>query len=159
MGNASFHTVALFVRKVTVCSPAASHGRVVRGACARGSSGFDRVLPPHPRSKNPRDQTSRVKKVGDFPSARKQVNPLQMIMCSRDRIPRSIGNFPEIQSQRSLVCGLLDWPYTAPPPGIVWHYLSNATCLIRPHLFYVFVVVSRITIICYMIRPFEENLC
>ena len=29
-----------------------------------------------------------------------------------------------------------------------WHYLSNATCLIRPHVFYVFFVVSRIAIIC-----------
>ena len=32
---------------------------------------------------------------------------------------------------------------------IGWHYLSNATCLIRPcHLFVVFFVVSRITITC-----------
>ena len=36
-----------------------------------------------------------------------------------------------------------------------WHYLSNATCLIRPRMFYMcFFVVSRITIICHMIRHF-----
>ena len=32
-------------------------------------------------------------------------------------------------------------------------YLSNATCLMRPHLCYVFFVVSRIIIMCYTIRP------
>ena len=32
-----------------------------------------------------------------------------------------------------------------------WHYLSNTTCLIRPPL-YVFFVVSRMIIICYIIR-------
>ena len=35
-----------------------------------------------------------------------------------------------------------------------WHYLSNATCLIRPHALYVFVVVSRTTIICHLICHF-----
>ena len=35
-----------------------------------------------------------------------------------------------------------------------WHYLSNATCLIRLHLFYACFVVSRITIICYSIHHF-----
>ena len=34
------------------------------------------------------------------------------------------------------------------------HYLSNATCLIRPHLFYAFFVVSTITMHCYMVRHF-----
>ena len=34
------------------------------------------------------------------------------------------------------------------------HYLSNATCLIRPHLFFACFVASRITITCYMIRHF-----
>ena len=33
----------------------------------------------------------------------------------------------------------------------VWLYLSNAACLMRPHFFHVFSVVSRIIIICYMI--------
>ena len=32
------------------------------------------------------------------------------------------------------------------------HYLSNATCLIRPHLFYARFVVSWITVICNIIR-------
>ena len=42
---------------------------------------------------------------------------------------------------------------TIPPPTFVgWHCLSNATCLILPHQFYVFFVVSRITTICYIIR-------
>ena len=30
--------------------------------------------------------------------------------------------------------------------------LSNATCLIRPHVLYALFIVSRITIICYIIR-------
>ena len=33
-----------------------------------------------------------------------------------------------------------------------WHYLSNATCLTRPHVFYACFVVSRSTISCYTIR-------
>ena len=39
-------------------------------------------------------------------------------------------------------------------PSFGWHYLSNATCQIRPHLFYTLFVVSRITIICNMISHF-----
>ena len=35
---------------------------------------------------------------------------------------------------------------------IGWHYLSNDTCLIRPPLFYVCFVVSRIAIICSILR-------
>ena len=35
-----------------------------------------------------------------------------------------------------------------------WHFLSDATCLIRPHLFCARFVVSRITPICYMIHHF-----
>ena len=35
-----------------------------------------------------------------------------------------------------------------------WHYLSNATCLIRHHLLHVLFVASRIIIICYTIRHF-----
>ena len=35
-----------------------------------------------------------------------------------------------------------------------WHYLSDATCLIRPRLFYVLFVVSRITITCRIIHHF-----
>ena len=33
-----------------------------------------------------------------------------------------------------------------------WHYLSHATCLIRPHLLSACFVVSRITILCFIIR-------
>ena len=33
-----------------------------------------------------------------------------------------------------------------------WHYLSNATSLIRPHSFYALFVVPRIITICYIIR-------
>ena len=36
--------------------------------------------------------------------------------------------------------------------GLGWRYLSDATCLIRPRSFYAPLVVSRITIICYMFR-------
>ena len=40
---------------------------------------------------------------------------------------------------------------------IRWHYLSNATCLIRPHLLYVFFVVSRIIIIRYITRSVRRT--
>ena len=35
-------------------------------------------------------------------------------------------------------------------PQVGWHYLSDATCLIRPHSFYACFVVPRV-IICYII--------
>ena len=35
-----------------------------------------------------------------------------------------------------------------------WHYSSNATCLMRPRLFYVLFVVSRTTITCYVLHRF-----
>ena len=38
-----------------------------------------------------------------------------------------------------------------------WRYLSKATCLIRPHLFYACFDVSRIIIICYTIRHFWRS--
>ena len=37
---------------------------------------------------------------------------------------------------------------------IRWHYLSDATCLTRPHLFCTCFVGSRITVLCYMICNF-----
>ena len=40
------------------------------------------------------------------------------------------------------------------PEDLGWLYLSNATCLMRPHLCYACFVVSRSTIICYIIRHF-----
>ena len=50
-------------------------------------------------------------------------------------------------------------PYGLPgasKPATTWRFgggtsLSNATCLIRPHLFYVFLVASRIAILCYIV--------
>ena len=36
---------------------------------------------------------------------------------------------------------------------IGWHYLSNATCLMRPRSFYALFVASRITVICKRSRP------
>ena len=38
--------------------------------------------------------------------------------------------------------------------AVGWHYLSNATRLMQPHLFYASFVVSRITITCYIIYHF-----
>ena len=38
-----------------------------------------------------------------------------------------------------------------------WHYLSNATRLMRPRLFYACFVVSRITTICYSIRRLRKT--
>ena len=40
-----------------------------------------------------------------------------------------------------------------------WHYLSNATCLIRPRVFYACFVVSGSTTTCCIIRHFEETCC
>ena len=40
-----------------------------------------------------------------------------------------------------------------------WHYLSNATCLIRPHLLHSTFIVSRITILCQINSPrFKKTL-
>ena len=38
------------------------------------------------------------------------------------------------------------------PWCVGWHYLSSATCLIRPRLLYVCFVVARSTIMCYIPR-------
>ena len=38
-----------------------------------------------------------------------------------------------------------------------WNYLSDATCLMRPHLFCACFVVSRVTMICYIIRNFWRS--
>ena len=40
------------------------------------------------------------------------------------------------------------------PPTFGWPYLSIATCLMRPRLFYALFVVSRITMICYILHHF-----
>ena len=42
------------------------------------------------------------------------------------------------------------WFPCSGPVKIGWHYLSNATCLIRPHLFYACLVVSRITTLAWL---------
>ena len=42
----------------------------------------------------------------------------------------------------------------------VWRYLSNATCMIRPRLFYACFVASRITILCYVsYSPLLKKTC
>ena len=38
-----------------------------------------------------------------------------------------------------------------------WHYLSNATRLIRTHLFCALFIVSRITILCNIIRHLKKT--
>ena len=43
--------------------------------------------------------------------------------------------------------------------SIGWHYLSNATCLMRPHVFYVLLVASRSTIVCYILHHFRRKKC
>ena len=40
---------------------------------------------------------------------------------------------------------------------IGWHHMSDATCLMRPLLFYAFLVVSRITIIRYTVLHCRRN--
>ena len=49
------------------------------------------------------------------------------------------------------------WPQN--PPTLGWHYLSNATCLMPPRSVYALFIVSRITIVCYLIRRFWRNQC
>ena len=46
------------------------------------------------------------------------------------------------------------WYKSSCEAHIGWHNLSNAACPMRPRLFYALFVVSRITIICYVIRRF-----
>ena len=50
------------------------------------------------------------------------------------------------------------WASAAAVAHLGRHYLSNATCLIRPHSFYALFVESRIAIICQILRHLEENL-
>ena len=59
-------------------------------------------------------------------------------------------SFAEILLSESLEFELPPRTYCGESFG--WHYLSNATCLMRPHLFSVFFVVPRVTISCYIIR-------
>ena len=68
---------------------------------------------------------------------RDHVNIIIIIIINHDMITSSCG--------------------AGPPPrsvGVVlgWHYLSNATCLIRPHLLYALFIVSRVIISCHIIR-------
>ena len=42
-------------------------------------------------------------------------------------------------------------------PSFGWHYLSDATCLMRPRLFYVLFAVSRITVICCNIHHLKKS--
>ena len=44
------------------------------------------------------------------------------------------------------------WRHPRKLARLGWHCLSKATCLIRPHLFYACFVVSRLTMICYILR-------
>ena len=39
------------------------------------------------------------------------------------------------------------------------HYLSNATCLVRPRSFYELFDASRIIILCFVDSPFLKNTC
>ena len=104
------------------------------------------------------------------------------ILIVRGGILMCVGNCPEVLSQRILVgiilVGRLGVPlvrrtlaWLSSPREtriaredagrrcgdalleiVGWHYLSSATCLIRPHSCYVFFVVSRSTIMCYILR-------
>ena len=49
------------------------------------------------------------------------------------------------------------WSFRAITFG--WHCLSNATCLMRPHLFYACFVVSNIIIVCCIISSLLKNTC
>ena len=53
-----------------------------------------------------------------------------------------------------LWCKSRPYRFPAAKAALGWHYLSTATCLMRPHSCYACFVVSRITIICHMIRHF-----
>ena len=53
---------------------------------------------------------------------------------------------------------LLPWPGSGPvqinlpEQQFGWHYLFKYTCITRPHVLYALFIVSRIIIVCYMIR-------
>ena len=103
---------------------------------------------PNSRSKNSSAKSPRVEKLGGFllhghishlrNESRLGSNP-QISRFVQREVNRAYGEHPENEPLGDL--GRED-------PRIGWHSLSNATCLIRPHLLYALLTVSRITIIC-----------
>ena len=71
------------------------------------------------------------------------------------RVPALPGEFPRAAGSPWRPRELRRSPLhdSAGSRDLGWHCLSNAACLMRPQLF-VFFVVSRITIICHIIRHF-----
>ena len=64
-------------------------------------------------------------------------------MCGSRRVPPPGAPSP----LKNAMAAATSWP-----ARFGWHYLSDATSLIRPHSFCVFLVVSTITMLCYIIR-------
>ena len=63
-------------------------------------------------------------------------------------------NFTNYNFKKDLSFKKKIWTSSLDKAAFGWHYLSNATRLMRPRLFYACFVVSRTTTICYIIRHF-----
>ena len=71
--------------------------------------------------------------------------------CVRN-VSRYLCTSRQLQSSPTVFCGALVQPRRGGPEGFGRHCLCNATCLIRPHLFYALFIVSRITIMNICVR-------
>ena len=68
-------------------------------------------------------------------------------------------SWPRLREQLVQLCAERSGEATAAAAApFGWHYLPNGTCLIQPHSCYVFLVVSRINVICYIIRHSCRNM-
>ena len=65
--------------------------------------------------------------------------------------PLALPGRPEILRRPCHIVGTSAW--------LGRHYLSNATCLIRHHVFYALFIVSGITIICKKCSPLLRKTC
>ena len=65
--------------------------------------------------------------------------------------PRGVGSAPTAGPVRPSAPRARE---TIRGAALGWHYLSDATCRTRPHLFCALFIVSRVTIICQRINHF-----
>ena len=89
----------------------------------------------------------------------KDLFPCREIPYSIREIPYSIMEIPYSKGKSTIQKGAQVRAYSLLGShklyAIVWrHYLSHAACLIRPRFCYACFAVSRIAILCYMIRHF-----
>ena len=100
---------------------------------------FDRLVPPN------RSFCQKTTKKMQWPH---QCWPhLSLSECRTPWAAEAAGQTSPAWSCSAPIVFSAGWPFG-------WHCLSNATCLIRPPLFYACYVVSRNAILCYFIRNF-----